>query len=383
MTNTESLKDKILALFFTFGVSLKTWHDLGIIDREVAIYNRLSKHFTHIYFFTYGGREDMKYKDHLAGNITIMPIPFLQRSGYPGILMPVIFIYSLLIPFFYFRIVKRITVIKTNQMKGSWAAVLTKILFRKKLMVRTGYIWSLSKQRHDPESIKIHMIKAVERFAYHFADVITVSSLEGREYIQDRFRLRRPITILPNYIDTELFKPADVKKMKNSLCFVGRLEEEKNLFSLLKAAASTGYSLTLVGTGILEEELRRYAEQEGVKASFSGSIPNNELPELLNKHEIFMLPSLYEGMPKALLEAMACGLPCIGTDVMGTREVIEHKEDGYLCTTGAEAIRKAILDISNDTSLQGKLGQNARRKIVDNFSLKVIVEKEIELYNTL
>jgi len=69
-TLLEKLKGKTLALFFTAGISLKTWHDIEMIDREVAIYNELSKYFKHIYFFTYGDKEDLKFKSYLADNIT-------------------------------------------------------------------------------------------------------------------------------------------------------------------------------------------------------------------------------------------------------------------------------------------------------------------------
>ncbi|MCK4819308.1 hypothetical protein KA005_26285, partial [bacterium] len=68
----QVLKDKTLALVFTVGVSLKLWHEIGMIDREVAIYNELSKYFKHIFFFTYGG-EDLKFKNYLANNITVVP----------------------------------------------------------------------------------------------------------------------------------------------------------------------------------------------------------------------------------------------------------------------------------------------------------------------
>ena len=72
-TRENNINDKSLALFFTAGASLKTWYDIGSIDREVAIYNALSKYFKHIYFFTYGGEEDLTFKKYLADNISIIP----------------------------------------------------------------------------------------------------------------------------------------------------------------------------------------------------------------------------------------------------------------------------------------------------------------------
>ena len=72
----KTLHDKKLALFFTFGTSMKRWNDVGIIDREVAIYNRMSKSFKEIYFFTYGDKNDLKFQEHLEGNIKLIPTPF-------------------------------------------------------------------------------------------------------------------------------------------------------------------------------------------------------------------------------------------------------------------------------------------------------------------
>lgn len=383
MGNADMTKDITLALFFTCGVSLKKWHDLGIIDREAAIYNRLSSRLKHIYFFTYGGREDTGFSSHLSENITVIPVPFLKSSDYGMMLTPFIWAYSFLLPFIRYRSIMRADIIKTNQMKGSWTAVIAKIFFRKRLMLRTGYVWSLSKYRSDPASPKIKLIKLIERLAYSFADVVTVSSMESREYIKDNFRPKAAVSVLPNYIDTDLFKPSGTKKAERSLCFVGRLSDEKNLFSLLEAVSQTGCSITIVGRGGLEYKLKSYAEANGVRAAFPGIVGNNDLPELLNRHEAFILPSLYEGMPKALLEAMACGLACIGTDVQGIREVISHRENGYLCRTDAASIRDAISEVMDDSRLRSMLGEKARDKILSEFSLTNISQRELELYASM
>ena len=128
----ESLRDKTLALFFTTGVSLKLWHEIGMIDREVAIYNKLSKYFKHIYFLSYAGEEDLRFKDYLADNITIVPKKYIPDS----------LSYSIMLPIIHYRILKKVDILKTNQMFGSWSAVLAKLIYRKKLVARTGYMLS-------------------------------------------------------------------------------------------------------------------------------------------------------------------------------------------------------------------------------------------------
>jgi len=76
-------------------------------------------------------------------------------------------------------------------------------------------------------------------------------------------------------------------------------------------------------------------------------------------------------------------LPCIGTNVEGIKEILKHKENGYLCETNANSIRKAIIEVSEDESLRRKIGQNARETILENFSLEKILEKEIRIYQSL
>ena len=113
---------------------------------------------------------------------------------------------------------------------------------------------------------------------------------------------------------------------------------------------------------------------------FLGNLPNSELPDILNQHEIFILLSFYEGMPKALLEAMACGLPVIGTDVDGIKEVIEHEENGILCETDPKSIKGAILGLMNNEKLKRKISMKARMTIEEKFSLNKLIERELALY---
>ena len=111
-----------------------------------------------------------------------------------------------------------------------------------------------------------------------------------------------------------------------------------------------------------------------------GNIPNHKLPEILNQHELFILPSLWESMPKTLLEAMSCGLPVIGTATDGTREVIKHGKNGILCDTDSNSIREAIITLMGDEELKQRLGVNARKTIEERFSLEKLADKELELY---
>lgn len=104
-----------------------------------------------------------------------------------------------------------------------------------------------------------------------------------------------------------------------------------------------------------------------------------ELPYCLNQASLLVLPSFHEGHPKALPEAMTCGLAVIGTEVPGIREVIRHDERGYLCGSSPEEIRSAIQDVLGDADLRVRMGRNAREFVVEHFALERVVEMELAL----
>jgi glycosyltransferase involved in cell wall biosynthesis len=316
---SQLLREKSLALCFTIGVSLNLWHETGMLTREIAIYNELSKYFKNIYFFTYG-MGDLKYKSYLSDNITIVPKKYIKND----------LLYSFLLPLIHRKMLKEVDLLKTNQMPGSWSAVLAKLMYRKKLVVRTGYMWSIHLDKENIAGWQRMLSKNVEKLAYKRADSAITSSQTNFDYVERNYHPRDHV-LVPNYVETDVFKPLNMAKEKGSLCFVGRLTGQKNLFDLFEALSGLSYTIDLIGSGEDEEKLKESAREHKIDASFLGNVPNHDLPEILNKHEVFILPSLYEGMPKTLLEAMSCGLAVIGTNIDGTREVIKHGENGILC----------------------------------------------------
>ena len=370
----QDLKQKTLALFFTYGVSLKIWDEVGILDREIKPYIKLSDYFDQIYFFTYGDKTDLEYQKLLPSNIKIFPKKWNIFS----------MLYSVLLPFFYRKELKNTDILKTNQMSGAWAAVLTKWLYKKNLIVRCGYEWLSFVQKQNSAWWKKQLTYFIEKITYKTADKIILTSKEGKAFITDKLGVdKEKIRIIPNYIDTNLFTPLLLEKEKGRAILVSRLAKEKNLFNLIEAVKDLPIKLVVFGKGPLEKRVKGFSKEKRVQVEFRGVIPNKELSKEFNKSEIFILPSLHEGCPKALLEAMACGLPCIGTNVQGIREIIKHKQNGYLCETGILSIKKAILEVLSNKILQEKIGQSARKTILANFSLGKILEKEIAVYMIL
>ena len=135
----------------------------------------------------------------------------------------------------------------------------------------------------------------------------------------------------------------------------------------------------MVGKCCYDNNILKLITEYGLDVTLRGTVPNFELSRILNQARLFILPSYYEGHPKALLEAMSCGLPCIGTDVTGIREDIDHLVTGYLCKTDFESIAEALDVLISDEILQAKLGRNARNYILENYSLDKIIQQELDV----
>lgn len=123
-----ALKQKTLALFFSRKVSLAIWQKIGSLSREVKPYIELARAFKKVYFFTYGNENELSFKEFLPSNIEIV-------SGEPTLF------YYLFLPAFKRKILKKVDILKTNQMSAALPAVLAKMIFRKKLVLRCGYEW--------------------------------------------------------------------------------------------------------------------------------------------------------------------------------------------------------------------------------------------------
>lgn len=370
----DKLKNKKLAVVFTRGVSFSIWDRVGLIGREILIYKRLSTVFDKIYFFTYGDKKDEQYQNLFSDNVIIIPKPRYIPSG----------IYVFLMPFMHRRIFREIDVIKTNQMDGSWAAVIAKKIFNKKLLVRCGYEWLNFVTLGKRNKLKIFIAYIVESVSYKNADRIILTSSSDKDFIISKFKINpEKISVISNYIDTDLFKETDTEK-EDSIFFVGRIETQKNLNLLVKAMSGLDAKLVIAGEGSLKEEVKKTGEEEGVSISFLGNVSQKKIPGLISKSKIFALPSLYEGNPKVLLEAMSCGAAIVATRAEGIDSVIEDGVDGLLSNLGDhKGMKDNIIRILNDENFAKRLGENARKKILENSSLDFVFNTEKKIYENI
>jgi glycosyltransferase involved in cell wall biosynthesis len=358
-------------MFFTRHTSLADWDKGGMLEREVALYRRLAECGVKVRFVTYGGAADLGYQKKLDGIDIVCNRWNLPRWLYLSYL-------THLAPMFW----PTGTIFKSNQLKGAEVGLKAAKRFKRKFIVRCGYLyaWTVERQ-YGPDSLQAQQARQLEGHIFREAHHIVVTTLEMKNYVTQYYELQSDKTrVIPNYVETERFyQLSNTSRTPRQIFFVGRLEVEKNLLALFDALTGLDVELCLAGVGKQMDVLREKAEANHLNVRFLGRVPNEDLPQLLNQASIFILPSHYEGHPKALLEAMACGLPVIGTDVPGIREIIQHGENGWLCGTDAMHIRQALETVLGDRTLQKRLGENARQTVVDQFSLDRIVELELNL----
>jgi glycosyltransferase involved in cell wall biosynthesis len=205
--------------------------------------------------------------------------------------------------------------------------------------------------------------------------------------------------VIRNGVDLGLLKPvAEAKKLKIGLGLqaagplvgtVARLHRQKGLTFLVQAASQIrssfpGVKIVVVGGGPLRRELEQEAVRRGVGdvLLFLGERPN--VPDLLNLFDVFVLPSLWEGLPYVLVEAAYLRKPIAATAVDGNPEVIEDGKTGLLIPPAdASALAASVILLVKDKTLAGRLAKAARSAIPPRFGLKKMIQETQRLYLSL
>jgi glycosyltransferase involved in cell wall biosynthesis len=167
---------------------------------------------------------------------------------------------------------------------------------------------------------------------------------------------------------------------------VGRLEEQKGHAHLLAALPEVRREILdlvvlLVGEGRRQEDLRRQVRDLGLEGTVRFLGTRRDLPEIFRALDLFVQPSLWEGLPLALLKAMGAGLAVVATRVSGSREAVTDGVNGCLVAPGdPQALARAILDLHRQPETRRRLGDAARRTVAERYSLEAMLQRLEELY---
>jgi glycosyltransferase involved in cell wall biosynthesis len=197
------------------------------------------------------------------------------------------------------------------------------------------------------------------------------------------------VEVIPNGVDLEKFKsPSLVSKNPNEVVTVSRLVEKNGIGDLIQALRLVvdkipGAQLKIIGDGPLRKELEDEVQSLGLagQVNFLGEIENDRLPEYLNKAGVFVRPSLSEGLGVSFLEAMACGVPIIGTPVGGIPDFLTDHETGLFCQPkNSQNIADKIAEVLESESLRQKLIQNARKLVEEKYNWDNIAVEFKKIY---
>jgi glycosyltransferase involved in cell wall biosynthesis len=183
-----------------------------------------------------------------------------------------------------------------------------------------------------------------------------------------------------------VFVPYDKEQDKNLILWIGRFTPGKGVeylidgFNIL-AKERPDLKLLMVGDGPSREYTKQKILELGLDKNIvmKEFVPNQEIPRIYQKSSVFVLPSIDEGVPRTILEAMACGIPVVCTELPQLVDIVKGcgitvpKRDPM-------AIAEAISKILSDKDLSRKLSENGRKNVVDNYSWKDTVNRTISLY---
>lgn len=268
--------------------------------------------------------------------------------------------------------------------------MLARMLKRPVYLIVTGSAASTAKQQYGPRSPRTIALMIAERVSFKLASSVITYNDSAAKYLQiDRIR-PDVVTTGAEFVEED-FRPTKrlLRDRPFAIGFVGRLSPEKGILNLLDAMKLLAREfpdliLDIVGDGSLMEELKRIALTHplGKRLRVLGWIGQQELPSEYNEIRLLVLPSFTEGLPKVMLEAMACGTPVLATRVGGVPDVVEGGVNGFLLDENspkslADAMR-AILSMQID-ELERIAGQ-ARMTIEKSFGFSQAVERYATIF---
>lgn len=361
---------KYCAVFIPLFTSLKDWEKIGILNRELYIYHKHFETFgTRFMIFTCGDDQDKEFQDQFEGiEIVAMNI----RSPLK------LFVKFFFLPFFYNSSLKKVNLIKIDQMWSAWIGLWFSIVFSKRLWARMGYEQYQLQCSQKTHFLKRYLVYLLSLLTYKKASVITVTTESIKNFVIRTFAVSpEKIYVKANYIDTNLFKRIKPAAIVNRVLYIGRIDKVKNLFGIIDGCKSSDFGLDIIGQGPLQKQVTKYANEKNININFLGIIPNQNLPRAIEQYRYFILASFHEGNPKSLLEAMSMGCACIATDVPGIKGIIRDQENGFLAQTDGLSIGKALKKAKESCTID--IQKNARKYVLENNSLEKLISFENEL----
>ncbi|MDO4740284.1 MAG: glycosyltransferase, partial [Eubacteriales bacterium] len=219
-------------------------------------------------------------------------------------------------------------------------------------------------ERNDPmKDTRTAGVRKLAELLYPRADAIVFQTEHARSCFSQRVQQKG--CLIPNPVTAGL--PASTRSTKRIVA-VGKLMQQKNHAALIRAFGRIRHkypqhTLHIYGDGPLRPELERLIEREGLSGRVFLEGWQTNVNERIADAALFVLPSDYEGLSNALMEAVAMGMPCISTDCAGARDLIDHEKSGLIVPVGGEEeLAQAMDRLLSDEALAAAYGDAARER---------------------
>lgn len=239
-------------------------------------------------------------------------------------------------------------------------------------------------ERQDPSDVKTLPFRLVRNFLYHFCSRIEVQTQKGKNYFSKSLQKKIVVIPNPNHITPEERELVMTSIKENRVTIVGRLIPIKNHRMLINAFSKTlkshpEYYLDIYGDGGMKDALLAQINDLGLGESVFLQGRTENVPAALASARIFVLCSNVEGMPNALMEAVALGVPSIATDVSGVRDIINDGENGFIIPVGnEEALADRLMQLMDSQNLQRQFSE-ASSVVLDKFDKKKIFKQWLDI----
>jgi len=263
--------------------------------------------------------------------------------------------------------------------------VLVLKILKKPIIIKVSGWWELEKGFLRRKGILPKIIRSV----FFRSDIIIALSDEIKfQLLNYGFPAKRIISV-PNGVNTQLFYPNNERINHHNIVFIGRLVAEKGVRTLIQAIAILqdefpNISLDIIGDGYDKKELQNMAKDLKLEQSVFFLGKKNKIYVFLNRADIYVQPSLHEGLPNSLIEAMACGLPVVVTNVGGMPDIVKDSVDGFVVEpSNVNSLVNAIRKLLYNPALRDQMGAAGRSKIEKYYSLEFVTDNYITLYQQL
>jgi len=267
-------------------------------------------------------------------------------------------------------------------------ATMTNMLFPITLMRmawnRTPYILNL--QDGDPfeyvfERFRIRIFKPLLSYGFRHATKVQAISNFLAKWAKD-MGYKGEVAVIPNGVDAKKFENQNTKLFGTNVVLIttSRLVEKNAVADIIDALTflPKNVSLKILGTGELKDELKLKVANQNLanRVTFLGHVPYEEIPKHLHEADIFIRPSLSEGMGNSFIEAMAAGLPVIATPVGGIVDFLKDGETGlFVEPKSPRLIAFQVQKLLSDRVLRHKLIINAKRMVIEKYDWDLIAKE--------